>query len=121
MNGSEKQITWAKQIQQSITDQIKANISKLNDRINDPDYDPEYDGKKEDILAGIEYYEATISDIENTEDAAWFIDNKDRFTKYTHIAYDADCVAVSLVNGPVTTDRINIIKKYRSTNIRFAK
>ena len=67
MNGTENQITWANEIQAGMIEDCNSIINKITTRLNSPEYDPEYDGKRIDILAGVEYLNATIADIQEMD------------------------------------------------------
>ena len=122
MNGSEKQVKWATEIQGNMIADCNARIEKMATRMNDAGYDPEYDGKRDSIEAGIEYLTATISDVSAIDSAAWFIDCRtNSIDQVAFLLYDATDIMKCGVNGPVISARVEIIKKYQPTTTRFAK
>jgi hypothetical protein len=122
MNGSEKQVKWAMEIQAAMISDCKNRIEKMTARLNDPDYDPGFDGSRDKIEAGIEYMNATISDINAIDSASWFIDRRnDSVESWAFILFDADYIELTPYRGPVTSYRVAVIKKYQTTKTRFAK
>jgi hypothetical protein len=122
MNGSEKQVKWATEIQASMISDCKNRIEKMTARMNDPDYDPEFDGSRDKIEAGIEYLNATVADINAIDSASWFIDRRnDSVESWAFILFDADYIELTPYRGPVTNSRVAVIKKYQTTKTRFAK